>query len=186
MLSPSLPLDPADEPLFAPAAKTLADTLPAKFRGLDANRDGFITRAELAPLETELWLKWSEGAAPDVAGDANAFERYGDTPLPAGQAMHYLGLEAAITPNGCVAAGVWQVFDSNADGAVDRREWGAALGDLGADGNAAKRLVFDRVDRVSGSGGALAPEQFQTALGQIRGVVAGGGGAEGVVFGLGK
>lgn len=56
--------------------QTLADTVIPRYRNLDANKDGLISRAELAPLEADLWLKWAEGMAPPVMADVSPFERF--------------------------------------------------------------------------------------------------------------
>jgi hypothetical protein len=69
------PTDPGPA-VPAPHAQTLADTVPLRYRGLDADKDGLISRAELVPLETDLWLKWAEGAAPAVRAEVSPFDRY--------------------------------------------------------------------------------------------------------------
>lgn len=76
---------------------------------------------------------------------------------------------------------VFAAFDADRSGAVSAKEWADALGDLGPDGEGAKRYFFNRVDRLSGGDGALDGAEFLNALSLARDVILGGGPSEGLV-----
>jgi hypothetical protein len=56
------------------------------------------------------------------------------------------------------------VFCRNNNGTIEQEEFRTGLGDIGANGDAAKDFVFGRVDRLSDSNGHLNSSAFGNAL----------------------
>lgn len=101
------------------------------------------------------------------------FDLNQDGTLTAEELLRSLALDGAVSDD-AVDADVYGVFDANRNGKVDAGEWQKALGDLGGGtGDGAKRYVFERVDRLTDSGGQLNESDFGTALMLMRTIVLG-------------
>jgi hypothetical protein len=61
----------------------------------------------------------------------------------------------------------------NGNGTIEQEEFRQALGDVGANGDAAKDFVYSRVDRLSESSGHLNSSAFGNALVLMRAVLLG-------------
>ena len=154
-----LPCSPPDRPArslspIASRAPTCSDDLRAFNAGLGAD--------EGLPAIGDGQLDFS----------LRLFDLNQDGTLTAEELLRSLALDGAVSED-AVDAEVFGVFDSNRNGKVDSNEWQRALGDLGAAGDGAKKYVFERVDRLTESGGQLNETDFGTALTLLRTVVLG-------------
>lgn len=61
----------------------------------------------------------------------------------------------------------------NSNNTIEREEFREALGDVGAQGDAAKDYIYNRVDNLTGSGGHLGTGAFVNALMVMRAVLLG-------------
>lgn len=142
-----------------------------------------VDRAALDQFQSKLYLEWLEAghqSGPDFV--VRLFDLNADGQLSAEEVLRSLAIIGSVADGrDSVSPRVFAAFDADKSGTISASEWSNALGDLGPDGDGAKRYFFNRVDTLGGADGALDGAEFFNALSLARDVILGGGPSDGLV-----
>jgi Ca2+-binding EF-hand superfamily protein len=120
-----------------------------------------VSARDLEQFEAQLWLAWLEEGRPLIGnGDPDfcrkLFDLNQDGKLTSEEVLRSLAINDAVNERAERARdAVYRAFDRDGNGVVDAGEWSATLGDLGPNGEAAKKYIFARVDQLSNSDGKV-------------------------------
>ncbi|MEW5319611.1 MAG: hypothetical protein WDW38_010754 [Sanguina aurantia] len=165
MLAAGLSVVLALSPASAQAASftRLSDVLRPQFEFVDADKNGFISKAEL--------LRTSEKETLRLF-DLNSDGRLAFDELLVAVALDVADEESFEVPTDSQLEETLRLFDLNSgeldrDGLVSMGEFNSTLGDFGPSGEGMKEFVFRRVDTLAAGGGRNSPDQLDpTELGR--------------------
>ncbi|MEW5304916.1 MAG: hypothetical protein WDW36_007493 [Sanguina aurantia] len=170
MLAAGLSVVLALSPASAQAASftRLSDVLRPQFEFVDADKNGFISKAELLRTSEKVADEESFEVPTDsqLEETLRLFDLNSDGRLALDELLVAVALDGAVSED-AVDSDVVGVFDQDRDGLVSMSEFNSTLGDFGPSGEGMKEFVFRRVDTLAAGGGRNSPDQLDpTELGR--------------------
>ncbi|KAG1659827.1 hypothetical protein FOA52_003770 [Chlamydomonas sp. UWO 241] len=156
-------------PANAAQYNNLADVMREGFAFVDSNADGVITLSELKQISSQVSSEENMAQPSDtqLSFTLRLFDLNQDGTLTTDEMLTSLALDAVVSED-AVDADAVKVFDKNGDGLVEKRDWSAPFGDMGAQGETVKGYVFDRVDHLYDGDGKLNTTELGNGLTLMR------------------